>query len=122
MEYSQLADLVGVKIDESDDEPSQIESPGPSSGMISARRRAQEEIRNAVIEQVKLSQEQKEKILSEKERVEREAAELKKSIEDAKKKMEASGSRPGTAEAVRTSNQNPMKQAEPEDEYEYEEY
>ena len=58
MEYSALADLVGVKIDDSNDGgSSMVESPGPSSGMISARRRAQEEIRNAVLEQVKLSQE-----------------------------------------------------------------
>jgi len=49
MEYSSLADLVGVKIDESHDGvTSEGESYGPSSGMISARRKANAEIAKAV--------------------------------------------------------------------------
>jgi|LakMenE01Jun11ns_1017448.scaffolds.fasta_scaffold8975644_1 hypothetical protein len=44
MEYSALADLVGVKIDESHEGTSEGESYGPSSGMISARRKAHFEI------------------------------------------------------------------------------
>lgn len=58
MEYSSLADLVGVKIDDSNEGHSSAnDSFGPSSGMISARRHAQEEIRKGILEQVKLSQE-----------------------------------------------------------------
>ena len=48
MEYSALADLVGVKIEESNEGASEVESYGPSSGMISARRRANAEIAKAV--------------------------------------------------------------------------
>ncbi len=63
IDYSALADLVGVKIDESHDGvTSEGESYRPSSGMISARRKANAEIGKAVSDQVKISIEMKEKV------------------------------------------------------------
>ena len=58
MEYQALADLVGVKIQETPTQSASNENESgqnPSSGMISARRRAQEEIQKRVEEELKKS-------------------------------------------------------------------
>lgn len=122
MEYQSLADLVGVKIEDSNDgESAGNESMGPSSGMISARRRAHLELAKAVEQQVKISQEQKEKILGDKAAMSREAEELKRSIEEKKSLLANSQEKP--LAAVRTSQQNPVTVANDKaDEYYDEEY
>ena len=57
MEYQALADLVGVKIQDTPEHTASadIESVHPSSGMISARRRAHFEIQKRVEEELKAS-------------------------------------------------------------------
>ena len=61
MEYTALADLVGVKITDTPEqsEPVENESVQPSSGMISQRRRAAIEIEKKIQHEMKLSQDKK---------------------------------------------------------------
>ena len=77
MEFCKVADLVGVKTD-SKDESSEVHPP--SSGMVSARKRADEEIK-------RLINQEKAEIQSQRLEVIRESAELRRSMEENKNRL-----------------------------------
>jgi len=82
MEYSSLANLVGIQIDTNRDETES--SNPPSSGMLSARRQYNIRLKMAADEEAKRSMEAKVKLNEEKERMNEEANKLRDSLNKTK--------------------------------------
>ena len=88
MEYNQLAEFVGVKLDSSHDGNSNIDSVSQlSSAAISSRNRMNLEIRRKAAEEVETTKSDAQRIQEAKAAAAREAEELKRSIELSKAKM-----------------------------------